>query len=234
MITAEGVLDRVTSHLSDALRSGVVRLARGGHDGREDSQQSEQHITQTLALQFMSDQYFAEHGLRFAPAQSRYWYDFLVTGENDLWLPVNVKISSFSGSDNLSSKEGLFYALTGVDPKNVPHPDGSGRKMGINSWEPYFVAMAHYFGHDKSADYYFLVVDKNDPGHVFWTSLRQMAALDPNGNNLPYQAHWGRNRERIQRSWEESAQFLMGVFRDALELRARILDQFDESIGRRL
>lgn len=234
MATPEAVLDRITNHLSIALRSGVVQLALGGNDGREDSQRSEQHITQTLALQFMADQYFAENGLTFSPSPPRYWYDFLVTSRDGMWLPVNVKISSFSGSDNLSSKEGLFFAMTGVDPKNVPHPDGNGRKWGINSWEPYCEAMAYYFGANMTADYYFLVINKNDIGHVFWTSLRQMASLDPNGSNLPYQAHWGRNMQRANRTWQESAEFLMGVFREALVLRARVLDQFDASIGRRL
>jgi len=93
MTTPENVLDRITNHLSIALRSGVVQLALGGNDGREDSQRSEQHITQTLALQFMADQYFAENGLTFAPSPPRYWYDFLVTGQDGMRLPVNVKIS---------------------------------------------------------------------------------------------------------------------------------------------
>lgn len=234
MPTPDQILDRITDHLSSALRTGVVRLALNGADGREDSMRSERDITQTLALQFMADQYFAANGLNFSQAPPRYWHDFLVTGPNGLCLPVNVKISGFGGSDNLSSKEGLFYAMTGVDPKQVPYPDGSGRTWGINSWEPYCAAMAHYFGANTNADYYFLVINKNDPGHVFWTSLRQMAVLDPNGNNLPYQAHWGRNMHRVDRTWQESAEFLMGVFREALVLRARVLIQFDASIGRKL
>jgi hypothetical protein len=145
-----------------------------------------------------------------------------------------VKISGFGGSDNLASKEGLFYAMTGVDPKKVPHRTNPEQTWGINSWEPYCEAMAHYFGASKGADYYFLVINKTDIGHVFWTSLRHMAALDPNGNNLPYQAHWARNTQRVERTWEESAQFLMGVFREALVLRARVLNQFDASVGVKL
>lgn len=234
MLTADAVLDRIREHLSIALRGGLIQLTAEGADGREDSQKSERHITQTLGLQFVSDQYFKDNGLSFESAPARYWYDFLVKGANGLWLPVNVKISSFSGSDNLSSKEGLFYAMTGVDPKKVPHPDNPARFWSINSWEPYCAAMAHYFGADKNADYYFLVIDKRDIGNVFWTSLRHMAVLAPNGSNLPYQANWARNMHRVERSWDESAAFLMSVFREALVLRARVLDQFDTSIGERL
>ncbi len=235
MPTPESVLDRIRDHLSAALRKGIIRLVVDGEDGREDSQKSERRITQTLALQFEADQYFADHGLIFTPSPARYWYDFLIEGrDGGLWLPVNVKISGFSGSDNLSSKEGLFYTMTGVDPKKVPHPNDPKRTWGINTWEPYCEAMARYLGANKSADYYFLVINKLKVGHVFWTSLRQMAELDPNGSNLPYQANWARNAVRVERTWQESAEFLMGVFREALVLRARVLDQFDTSIGKKL
>jgi len=235
MTTPDAILDRIAEHLSTALRKGILRLASDGEDGREDSQKSERRVTQTLALQFEADQYFADNGLIFRAAPARYWYDFLIEGPaSGLWLPVNVKISGFSGSDNLSSKEGLFYAMTGVDPKKVPRPDAPSRHWAINTWEPYCEAMAHYFGANQSADYYFLVINKVDVGHVFWTSLRQMRELDPNGSNLPYQANWAKNTQRMARDWQESAEFLMGVFRDALVLRARVLDQFDASVGRKL
>ena len=234
MATVEEILNRIQKHLKTALEKGIVKLATDGDDGREDSQKSERRITQTLALLFESDSFFSSNKLVFKASTARFWYDFLVSGPNGLWLPVNIKISSFSGSDNLSSKEGLFYTMTGVDPKKVPHPNRPGRKISINSWEPYCEAMAYYFGANMTADYYFLVINKNDIGHVFWTSLRQMASLDPNGSNLPYQAHWGRNMQRVNRTWQESAEFLMGVFRQALVLRARGLDQFDASIGERL
>lgn len=234
MVTPESILNRIQNHLSLALRKGIIQLVLDGADGREDSQKSERRITQTLALQFEADQYFADNGLTFKPSPARYWYDFLVEGEDRFWLPVNVKISGFGGSDNLASKEGLFYAMTGVDPKKVPNPTRPTQIWGINAWEPYCDAMAHYFGTNKDADYYFLVINKTEVGHVFWTSLRHMAALDPNGNNLPYQAHWARNTQRIERTWEESAEFLMGVFRQALVLRARVLNQFDASIGKKL
>lgn len=234
MLSPEVILDRIQNHLASALRKDIVQLARDGGDGRVDSQKSERDITRTLALQFEADHYFRDNGLIFEPTPARHWYDFCVRGPAGLFLPVNIKISSFSSSDNLSSKEGLFYAMTGVDPKRVPHATQPGRLWAINSWEPYCQAMAHYFGCDKSADYYFLVIDKREVGNVFWTSLRQMAVLDPNGSNLPYQAHWAKNTVRVQRSWEESAEFLMGVFREALVLRARVLNQFDDSIGVRL
>lgn len=234
MATVEEILDRIQNHLKTALKKGIVQLASDGDDGREDSQKSERRITQTLALLFESDSFFSSNKLVFKASTARFWYDFLVSGPNGLWLPVNIKISSFSGSDNLSSKEGLFYTMTGVDPKKVPHPNRSGRNISINSWEPYCEAMSEYFGHNKSADYYFLVIHKGDIGKVFWNSLKSIKNLDPNGNNLPYQASWQKNQERVKRNWEESAVYLMKVFREALVLRARVLDQFDGSIGEKI
>lgn len=233
MITPDAILDRIQNHLAEALSQGIITLDRGGHDGREDSSKNERLITQTLALQFRSDSFFRRNHLTIESGPARFWYDFQVfSNDGAVRLPVNVKISSCGSADNLSSKEGLFYAMTGIDPKAVPHPDKPKRKWGINSWEPYCEAMAHYLGANKSADYYFLVVHKDNLGDVFWTSLRQMQKLEPNGNNLPYQADWNKNRIRVKRSWNASATFLMGVFREALVLRARVIDQFDASIGR--
>jgi len=124
--------------------------------------------------------------------------------------------------------------MTGVDPKCVPHPSRPKSTISINSWEPYCESMALHFGENKLADYYFLVINKSEIGHVFWTSLRRIQELEPNGNNLPYQASWSRNTVRVNRTWDESAVYLMGVFRQALVLRARVLDQFDDSIGEKM
>ncbi len=112
MVTPKAVLDRIQDHLSRALKKSIVQLSLDGDDGREDSKKNERRITQTLALQFEADQYFTDHGLTFSASPARYWYDFLVEGKNGLWLPVNVKISGFGGSDNLASKEGLFYTMS--------------------------------------------------------------------------------------------------------------------------
>jgi hypothetical protein len=37
----------------------------------------------------------------------RFWFDFSIDGEN-IFIPVNVKVSTLEGNDNLSSKEGGF------------------------------------------------------------------------------------------------------------------------------
>jgi hypothetical protein len=68
MVSPELILDRIANHLSSALRKGIIELVRDGADGREDSQKSEHRITQTLALQFEADQFFADNGLIFEPS----------------------------------------------------------------------------------------------------------------------------------------------------------------------
>jgi hypothetical protein len=133
---------------------------------------------------------------------------------------VNVKVSTFQSADNLSSKEGLFYALTGTNPKAV----------FINSWETFCAHLAGNLGRNPDADYYFLAVSKLKPGDVFWTTLKSLSNLRSSGSNYPYQCCWGDNRERHERSFEESVGFLLSVVRESFAKGAEPLQSFDRHL----
>ena len=77
-------------------------------------------------------------------------------------------------------------------------------------------------------DYYFLVANKKDNKDFFWTSLKQLKAIIPNGNNLPFQANWSVNRERVQRSHVDACRFILSAFKESVYKRCRIKDVFDE------
>lgn len=118
--------------------------------------------------------------------------------------PVNIKITSLKGRDNVSSNEGLVYALTGKHC--APNWPSIGK--ALNSKDI-----------DKTVDYYFLVVNKENPTDIFWTSFKQLKKGYPNGSNLPFQVKWEENRERVERSYEEAWDFLTGLMLQSAELR---------------
>jgi hypothetical protein len=190
-------------------------------DGRVNSQENERQISIALRLFAHSNDWFREQGFSLEVAPPRFWYDFCVRGER-LFVPVNVKVSAFRTSDNLSSKEGLFYALTGVDPRTV----------NINSWDSFCRVMSENLSQVPEADYYFMVVNKVDRGDVFWTSLKNLNVLVANGSNPPYQCKWPNNRNRIERTNQEAIAFLLSVLRRSFVKAANPLISFDRYLGR--
>ena len=215
------LLRELREYLSTALQNGTIQLIRKGGDGRIDSQENERQISHALELYAISQQWPKNHGLQLEVAPPRHWYDFAVRGPNGLFLPVNVKVSTLKTSDNLSSKEGVFFALTGIDPKSV----------NIATWERFCEGVAQHLGASPETDYFFLIIGKNRPGDVFWTSLKRIEELVPNGNNPPFQCCWARNRQHSQRTTEQAQQYILDVLRETFRLRARALHSFDQYLS---
>lgn len=214
------VLDNLVRYLSSSLGSGSLALDKSQTDGRLNSQMNERQISDALRLYAHANEQFQTAGLSIEIAPARFWYDFAIHG-NGTFLPVNVKVSTFEGNDNLSSKEGVFYALTGVDPKAVK----------INDWERYCEAVGTHLGTHPSADYYFLVINKNLAGDAFWTSLKRLPELTPNGNNPPFQCNWSKNRAHKPLDQASAQRYILGVLRQTFVLRAKALESFDLHIS---
>lgn len=213
------ILDSLSTYLARSLKTGSLNLDRSQTDGRLNSQVNEGQISHALKLYGLANERFQSEELMVEVSPPRYWYDFCVTGSN-VFLPVNVKVSSLEGNDNLSSKEGVFFALTGVDPKSVR----------VNDWERYCEAIGEHLASNPEADYYFLVINKKTPGDVFWTSLKRLPALTANGNNPPFQCNWSKNREHVERTQEEAQTYILKTLRQTFVLRAKALESFDTHI----
>ena len=141
-------------------------------DGRLDSAESE-----AVVIEHLKDlsKYNDDIEIIDAP-RPRYWYDILIKTDNKVYH-VNVKITSGSGADNVNSKEGLFYTLTGLWPENV---------RGLSRWESYNTLLTKNLNFSSDSDYYFVVYFKEDEMFLV-TSLKRIEELTPNGNNLPFQ-----------------------------------------------
>lgn len=179
------------------LKKNPLNLSQNSRDGRINSAFNEDEIVRILEQNFPINH-----------PNMRDWIDFSFS-ENEIFYPVNIKVSTTKTADNLNCKLGIFYALTGQFP---PFNNGV-------VWDTYFYNLSQNIK-ENSKDYYFLIVNKENPSDVFATTLKSLSNLVPNGNNLPFQAKWDDNRTLINRSFSEAKSFILGTFEETLQLRA--------------
>ncbi len=190
-------MSQVIPHLLDFLKKSPVALSKQSRDGRINSAFNEDEIFKCLETNFAINR-----------PNMRDWVDFSFE-ENNIFYPVNIKVSTTKTTDNLNCKLGIYYALTGKIP-----PFGNGV-----SWDCYFKSLKENI-QQNSKDYYFLIINKDNSSDVFATSLKNLESILPNGNNLPFQAKWNNNRKLINRDFESAKAFLLGTFEESLKLRA--------------
>lgn len=179
-------------------------LIHGTGDGRLDSALSEGVVINHLKS-ILPDTNIIE-----APA--RHWYDVAIQ-EDGKFFPINIKITSGASADNVSSKKGMYYALTGIRPEE---------EKGLDKWETFIQKLTNNYCVSE-ADYYFIICFK-DTGELLFTSLKHLETLVPNGNNLPFQCNWGQNKRPTTRSHEEQLHYIMDTFISSYIKRSPGLD----------
>jgi len=145
------------------LKSENIKLSAKNRDGRINSSFNETRILDILSTKF-----------KIEIPRSRGWFDFAIQEEE--FYPVNIKITDATHADNLNCKLGLYYGLTGRIP-SFPNEI---------SWNKYFEFLKKDLNKNDK-DYYFLVINKQNNKDIFLNSLKSLAVLQPNGNNLPFQ-----------------------------------------------
>ncbi|WP_334087200.1 restriction endonuclease [Helicobacter typhlonius] len=191
------VIPHLLIQIVDFLKKSPVALSKQSRDGRINSAFNEDEIFKCLETNFAINR-----------PNMRDWVDFSFE-ENNIFYPVNIKVSTTKTTDNLNCKLGIYYALTG---KIQPFGNGV-------SWDCYFKSLKENI-QQNSKDYYFLIINKDNSSDVFATSLKNLESILPNGNNLPFQAKWDNNRKLINRDFESAKAFLLGTFEESLKLRA--------------
>lgn len=141
-------------------------LINSSNDGRINSYLSENKIKNFLKSLCQNN------GLCFEDSKERWWFDCKING-----TPFNIKITNRRTSDNMSSKKGLVYCLTGKIP-------------GITHQETIDYIKKYYNKEDH--DYGFIVIDKLTET-FYISSLKNInpELISPNGNNLPFQIYFG-------------------------------------------
>ncbi|GAA7531712.1 hypothetical protein ckin28_10930 [Helicobacter pylori] len=197
------------NEIAEFLKTNPYNLSQPLQDGRLNSSVNEEEILNTIKDYF--------------PIQlprAREWWDFSFE-ENKIFYPVNIKTTTTKTADNLNGKLGIYYALCGLVPKF----------NNEIAWEKYFQKLHKDLGTNTNRDYYFLIINKNDPKDVFINSLKGIQTLQPNGNNLPFQYKWDNNRKIIQRSFIESKNFILSTLAKSVKLRANIYLTFKDFFG---
>ncbi|MGL2502839.1 restriction endonuclease [Helicobacter pylori] len=195
------------NEIAEFLKTNPYHLSQPLQDGRLNSSVNEEEILNTIKDYF--------------PIQlpkAREWWDFSFE-ENDIFYPVNIKTTTTKTADNLNGKLGIYYALCGLVPE-------FNNKI---AWEKYFQKLHEDLGTNTNRDYYFLIINKNDPKDVFINSLKGIQTLQP--NNLPFQCKWDNNREIVQRNFIESKNFILSALAKSVKLRASIYLTFKEVFG---
>ncbi|WQW31769.1 restriction endonuclease [Helicobacter pylori] len=193
------------NEIAEFLKTNPYNLSQPLQDGRLNSSVNEEEILNTIKDYF--------------PIQlpkAREWWDFSFE-ENDIFYPVN--ITTTKTADNLNGKLGIYYALCGLVPEF----------NNEIAWEKYFQKLHKDLGKNTNRDYYFLIINKNDPKDIFINSLKGIQTLQP--NNLPFQCKWDNNREIVQRNFTESKNSILSALAKSVKLRANIYLTFKEFFG---
>ncbi|MCF0233218.1 MAG: hypothetical protein HUJ63_13415 [Enterococcus sp.] len=196
-------MERYLDDIVELLKKKPPKLAKEvtkSKDGRLDSAVNEDAVIKRLSQN-------RTIGKLLTVPKMRSFYDFSLKQDgNELY--VNIKISDLNNNsaDNCSSKEGLGYALTGLT--KMPCNYSAFHEKLLDNIKPGY-------------DYYFLIVNKNNPRDVYWTSLKRIKTLVPNGNNLPFQCNWAENREFARRTEAEATQYLLETYLDSWDRKVK-------------
>lgn len=170
-------------------------LSSSTRDGRLDSAESKVVISNFI------EKILCSYDLDVFQGKKRGWYDLAFT-HNNMFYPIKITITDGKNADNIGSKNGLFFTLTGLNPDVL---------QGVKRWKTFNETLVKYLNYNTDADYYFIVYFKEEERFLL-TSLKCLKTLTPNGNNLPFQCSWSANKEFSNRTKEEQINYLMQTY----------------------
>lgn len=193
--------------IKNIIENGLITFetSKNHSDGRINSIEDEDSIVEYIKGLFPPE--------NIVEAPPRFWYDICLKFDNNIF-PINIKSTMGTTADNISSKEGLYYALTGRDPKEDK----------VNNFEPFNNKITKYYNPTCKEDYYFCIFLK-EKRKFFFSSLKRIPVVVPNGNNLPFQCKWDQeNLKYSERNLKEQGEYLMEAYISSFIKRARGLD----------
>ncbi|MGZ9414602.1 hypothetical protein [Mycoplasma sp. 5370] len=214
------IIETIIFAIVEEIKVSNISFSKNFEDGRTNSAINEKEILKFILANQKIKSLLNKMKWKLTDSKPREWYDLAIEGEtSEYFVPINLKITSLDNNsgDNLNSKGGIYFALTGNKP------DFSNQ---IN-WNDYFQKL-HDNIKENYKDYYFLIIDKNNLKESFYTSLKQIETLVSNGNNLPFQCIWSKNKNLKYRTYNEAKQFILHYLRESIEKRANILNDFNK------
>ena len=169
-------LPTVLYSVSRFLKNESISFSKENADGRINSCMDESTVIKILSSKF-----------KINIPKSRMWYDLLIYDYRYSWIPVNIKSTTMSTSDNTGNLAMCVYAYTDTFlDLNTQYDSGEMSIVLINAlqnkkWNTSF-----------KKDYFFIVLNKNNKDIII-NSVKGLTTLTPNINNLPFQVCWDRN-----------------------------------------
>ncbi|WP_027121133.1 hypothetical protein [Mycoplasma leonicaptivi] len=209
-------IENILNNIVKLLRQSDLSFDIKTGDGRIDSKLYEEVVFIEIIRNPKIKDFLLKNKINFNKTNIRDWYDISFEN-NEYFIPINIKVSNLekNQSDNLNSKLGIYYALTG----KIPHFQNEIK------WEDYFKELYENI-QDNNKDYYFIIINKNNSNDIFWTSLKRISSLVSNGNNLPFQCVWNNNRIHKNRNFNDSKNFILKKLEESITKRAKIYFDF--------
>jgi hypothetical protein len=170
------------------LESEKICFSKQTLDGRTNSCMDEKTVVEILLNKFPDC---------IKEQKIRHWFDIAVK-HNDIYLPVNIKITTMKSADNVGNLAACVMAYTDTKLElNKDYQNGKLSKILLKSLNE------GKFNNDCNKDYWFLVINKIN-GKVVINSMLGLTHITPNLNNLPFQIKWSNNREWVEKPIMES------------------------------
>jgi len=166
-----------------------IDISKTNDDGRINSCHDETVIRNKLYEYFAQNN--MKHRIIIPSSNKRHWYDILILDYKYGWLPVNIKTTTMKTSDNIGNLALCVYAYTSV-PFSLDETAKHNGQMSEILLEAFENKKCNY---SQYRDYYFLVVNKNNPTEIIVNSINGLTHLTSNNNNLPFQVNWSKNKK---------------------------------------
>lgn len=160
-----------------------VKLTKYHEDGRINSSIDENEVINILIKKFDE---------RIIKPNNRIWYDILVNDYKYGWIPINIKITTMTTSDNIGNLATCVYALTDEKlelKRNKTYENGLMSEILFNKLK------RKEYNRKNKKDYYFVVLNKIKTDEIIINSIKGLSILTTNINNLPFQICWNKNKK---------------------------------------
>lgn len=175
-------LPMIMYRIQNVLKESAFTCSSETSDGRVNSSIDEAKVVELLINKL---------GNKIKKAPARKWYDILANDSIYGWLPINIKTTSTTTSDNTGNLAMCVYAYTDemLEFSNKNYNNGKMSEILFDKIKN------QSYNKIPKKDYYFVVLNKQNPSDVIINSVKGLTHLTPNNNNLPFQVCWKDNRE---------------------------------------